>query len=108
MPVNLLAGATGRGTGPAQRGPRTRRRFGAGEWSVYERGKAIAVVATRRDLPDLRAQLRRRQRRRDRRPTWDLPPPALPQGSRRRRSLADPLLCLAHGRWWLRRRKLSR
>ena len=66
------------------------------------------VVARRRDLPGLPAQLRRRQRRRHRRPGRAPGPPAVPGRPRRRRDLVQPLVPLADGRRRLRRGRLPR
>ena len=66
------------------------------------------LVAERRHLPGLRAQLpglRRRRRRRPRRRARQAPVPAQP---RRRRHLAQPVLPLAAARPWLRRVRLPR
>ena len=64
------------------------------------------MVAERRLLPDLRAELPGLGRRRDRRPAGDPLAPAVPAGARRRRALADAVLSLAAGRPRLRRRRL--
>ena len=64
--------------------------------------------ATRRDLPDLRAQLRRRQRRRHGRPRRRALAARLPARPRRRRASGSPLVPVAARRRRLRRRRLPR
>ena len=70
--------------------------------------RADQVVAGRRRLPDLSAQLRRRRRRRDRRPARHHRPPRPPRGARRRRGVAVADLPLAAGRQRLRHQRLPR
>ena len=66
------------------------------------------MVAAGRRLPDLPAQLRRRQRRRHRRPGGHHLAGAVPGLARHRRGLAQPVLPLGAGRRRLRRRRLPR
>ena len=66
------------------------------------------VVAKRGGLPDLPTQLRRLQRRRNRRPRAAVAPDRLPRRSRDRRHLAQPVLPVATRRRWLRHHRLSR
>ena len=64
------------------------------------------LVERRRHLPGVPPQLRRRERRRHGRPSGHPQPSAVPQGPRRRRGVAEPLLRLPAGRRRLRRRRL--
>ncbi len=66
------------------------------------------LVAAGHRLPDLPAQLRRRERRRDRRPARHHLARALLAEARRRRRLAQPLLPVGPGRRRVRRRRLPR
>ena len=66
------------------------------------------MVAARRRLPDLAAQLRGRRRRRDRRPARDRRAPRPPRRAGRRRALALPHLPVAAGRRGLRHLRLPR
>ena len=66
------------------------------------------MVAARRRLPDLAAQLRGRRRRRDRRPARDRRAPRPPRRAGRRRALALPHLPVAAGRRRLRHLRLPR
>ena len=64
------------------------------------------LVAAGGRLPDLPAQLRRRERRRHRRPPRDHRPRRPPGPARRRRRVAQPVLPVGPGRRRLRRRRL--
>ena len=66
------------------------------------------MVAQRRHLPGLRAQLRRLRRRRHRRPARRAQPARLPEGTRRRRALVQPVVPVAARRRRLRRVGLPR
>ena len=66
------------------------------------------VVAAGGRLPDLPAQLRRRERRRHRRPARHHLARAVPRAARHRRRLAEPVLPLGARRRRLRRRRLPR
>ena len=70
--------------------------------------RADPLVAGRRRLPDLPAQLRRRRRRRDRRPARHHRAPRPPRGARHRRGVAVADLPLAAGRQRLRHQRLPR
>ena len=79
-----------------------------GQFALNADDSRRRLVARRRRLPGLRAQLRRLRRRRHRRPGRRPRPAAVPARPRRRRDLADAVLPLADGRRRLRRGRLPR